>query len=504
MSKLIVTITPPTPNGNLHLGHISGPFLGADVFARLHRLRGHEVLFVCYSDDYQSYVDRKARELGRDRYELAGYNAHEIEKTMALAGISVDWFLKAYRNRYFKDAVSMFYAQAHRKGAIIRKMDSVPFSEEDQVYGYEAFGRGTCNYCGHESDASQCEHCARYPTLSKMGDLFSVLSRKKMGWRNVSREFLNLDLYRDYLLEYYAAIPLRPYLRDFITETLQDPHLQWPIDRPGECGIDIGINGNANRIHTWFSGIAGYLAACREYAAEKGKPHLVEDFWYSSQTQIVHFLGFDCSFSHAIVYPSLIHNVEGMTRKVLFYPNRFLKLEGKDFSTSRGIAIWVNDILKVASLDAVRYYLALHSPEEGTTNFEMEEFNKWHAEFYLPAMDKIRSVSDRMTTFTDGHLSAESPAYAFIGNWKKYSSPEHFSIRGMATELAKMLEFLVTDAAVETPEFDRLLQLYAVMGLPVHPGLSESLITNLGIDAGNIIRWIDQAPLFKPVYHDAC
>lgn len=482
MGKYIVTITPPTPNGNLHLGHISGPFLAADVLARGLRQQGHEVVFLCYSDDYQSYVMRKAIELSTDRFELARKFAAEIEQTLKLAGISLDWFLKAYNNPYFSDAVTFFYQQAHARGAIKTGTQRVPYDSRHNVYGYEAFGRGTCNYCGHESDPSQCEYCAQAPDLHKMGVIHGTTYGGIMEWREVTREFLQLHRYKDYLLDHFRMIPLRSYLRDFITAALEREDLDWAIDRPGECGINIHTASHANIIHTWFSGIAGYLAAFTEWAHSIHKPGLVRDFWYDKDTSIVHFIGFDCSFSHALVYPSLLSNCDGMTSKVRLFPNKFLKLEGKDFSTSRGIAIWVNDILRDAPLDAVRFYLALHSPEEEECNFERKDFDDWTFHFFLPGLQRLEKILAQELSDAGDEVLATEDRWVdeeLMAEWRKHSSLDNFSMRQIAAVLHRLLRYICDIPDGELRRLWPLASRYAVMGMSIHPDWSGAMLDRI-------------------------
>lgn len=489
MGKYIVTITPPTPNGNLHLGHISGPFLAADVLARGLRQQGHEVVFVCYSDDYQSYVLRKAIELSEGRFEVARKFAAEIEKTLRLARISLDWFLKAHDNRYFSDAVTFFYDQAHAKGAIKAKMQRVPYQRGSNIYGYEAFGRGICNYCGHDSDPSQCENCAQAPDMDKMGAIRGTIFKGAMEWKEIEREFLQLHLYKDYLLSYYRTLPLRPYLREFITAALDREDLDWAIDRPGECGIGIHTSSHSNIVHTWFSGIAGYLAAFTEWAHSIRKPSLIRDFWYDKDTFIVHFIGFDCSFSHALVYPSLLYNCDGMTRNVRLFPNKFLKLEGNDFSTSRGIAIWMNDILRDAPVDAVRFYLALHSPEQEECNFERKDFDDWTFHFFLPALRRLERILLEAPPGTGEQALApedRSVEENFRAEWKRNWDLEHFSMRQIATTLCRLLHYLGGIPDEEIRRLGPLAKLYVIMGMSIHPDWSGRMLEQIKVSYADL------------------
>lgn len=170
MGKLLVTITPPTPNGDLHIGHMAGPFLAADIYTRAQRQRGHDCTLVSYSDDYQSYMLRRGIELDRAPQALALENTDKINDTLKKMGIQVDFWMRPYSNSYFKNAVEEMYEYAVKAGAIYKKVSQEPYCEHCDKWGYEAFGRGNCDHCGSDSDASQCEECAHTPNASKMSN----------------------------------------------------------------------------------------------------------------------------------------------------------------------------------------------------------------------------------------------------------------------------------------------------------------------------------------------
>ncbi len=493
MGKYIVTIAPPTPNGNLHLGHISGPFLAADIFNRIRRLKNDDVIFVCYSDDYQDYVVRKAMQQNMGRFELATHFANRIDATLKKTNIHLDWFLKAYQNDFYKDAIAFFYKMAAEKGVLASRDCEVPYSAEDNVYGYEAFARGTCNYCGEDSDPSQCEACANSPVMEKMGDLLSIFSQKKMGFETINREYLRLDHYKDYLKNHFKRNIVREELQQFVQEVISNGELDWYIDRPRAYGIDVEINGETKIIHTWFSGLAGYYAATKEYAHHIGNPGLHDEFWKSTDTRIVNFLGFDCSFSHAIVYPSLLSNAPGHTANWAPITNRFLKLEGGDFSTSRGHAIWVDDILEEVSSDALRYYLAIVSPEYQVENFEKQKFMEWLDHWFNPFIEQLGNYmekhADEFTAINFSDASSSAAAY-YRDTWNRYTESATFSIGKLAQLQQEFLQTLKSAMDAGQSGLGSLIQVYLVMGKPIHPELSEKLISLYNIKEPVLVNWL--------------
>ena len=494
MAKYIVTIAPPTPNGDMHLGHLSGPFLAADVFARTRRLKNDEVFFTCYSDEYQDYVARKALANNVERFAWAQKYGNRIGNSLQKADIHVDWFLKSYDNKYYKEAVLQVFESAVANNAIEEKEVQVPYSEEDEQYGYEAFAKGTCNYCGEESDASQCENCAHYPVLEEMGDMISMISKKPMGTVTKNRMFLNLRKYTDYLKALHENNPIRAHLRTFINEVLSGDNLEWFIDRPDGNGIDLTYKGEKITLHTWFSGLSGYLAASKEYWEHEQQAHKHEEFWKDETTKVVNFLGFDCSFSHAIVYPSLASNIEGLTRNFTQITNKFLKLDGGDFSTSRDHAIWVNDILEVYSSDGVRFYMALISPEVAVTNFVMEEFENWYHTVFQAAVqlieEKLTQTSLEFSKEAYNTLELDKIDEVF-SKWNFYSELETFSIQGIAKVLEDFLQDIVNlFHAGEDEKALRYTCIYLVLSKPIHPSLSERLLHTVTVDASECMNWL--------------
>lgn len=497
MTRILVTISPPTPNGDLHLGHLSGPFLSADVFTRARRLLGDEVILLSYSDDYQSYLRRKASELGRNERELASENALRIEDTLRLAQIDLDHFLHAFDNEYFKRAVSLFYRAAVNAGSVAWRTDRVPYCVTCDITGYEAFARGRCNYCGSASDASQCEACARAPDVRRMGELTCVLCKQPMGWREIDREFLILGRYRDALRAHYADRPIRPPLRQFIHSVLESDNLDWFITRPLECGVD--IDGETT-VHTWFSGMAGYYAALEEFAAREGHLDWPDQYWRSPDTKIAQFLGFDCSFSHAIAYPALVMNFPNFTRHLYPYTNAFLKLDGGDFSTSRGHAIWIRDILNDVSSDALRLYIALIAPEISTQNFVLSDFRRWLVSDFA-ALSSITAAGCVEPYHPVGHsLGADEAeiAGAIKERWRTATDFGQFSIRSVAELLRDLARTIGERRTIGAP-IRPLLAVYAVVGECIHPRLSRCLLADLNIRVEPLRQWLRDDRMATPV-----
>lgn len=499
MSRLIVTITPPTPNGGLHLGHMAGPFLCADVYARAQRQRGHDALLVCYSDDYQSYLARKARELGRAPADVSGQYAAEIADTLERADVKLDWFLRAWDNPHFLRCVAEHWRAVNAAGAVGTAERPVPYCTACRLLGYEAFARGACDHCGAPSDASQCEHCAGAPDATRMSGLRCTQCAAPTAWRTMPRRLLRLGAFREALRHDHVDSTRRAPLREFLRRTLELPELDWPVNRPQEHGIPVAHDGEVELMSTWFSGLAGYQACLEEMSAATGRD-VIDEFWRGRGTRLVHFLGFDCSFSHAIGYRAILHTLADAPRDVRYFTNAFLKLDGQDFSTSRGHAIWARDVLERVDASVLRRSLVRVAPEEAPANFDSAGFDAWTG----PAQREADALLDRARALGSAGaaalpaLDAWPEARALRRDWQHATDPDGFSAVALshvverAFALARDATKELTKEPSNEPERSqaRALAALAAVGASVMPGWTADLTQAMGIDPRRLDRWL--------------
>lgn len=475
MAKHIVTITPPTPNGDLHLGHLAGPFLAADICARMLRQQKHDVLLLCYSDDYQSYLLRKARQTGQEPMQIAATNADAIEASLASVDIDLAHFLRAFGNRYFLEEVNRYFDIVDAKGAVASRKAQVPYCRGCDVFGYEGFARGVCNYCGGSSDASQCETCANVPDLEKMTSVRCILCGEAMERRPVDRLEWQIGASYKQLAERYRRAKHRSSLKQFLATRLQQSDDEWPLTRPGEQAIPLERHPG-QPIHTWFAGLAGYRATLREHLASSGGD--IKD-WWNRDTSLVQFLGFDCAYSHAVAYASLLGLEKTGPSKLFHFTNRFLQLDGENFSTSRGHAVWIRDISAKYPVDAVRLYASLYAPEDEVKDFRMAGFEKWVGEWYVPKIAHgtwTKIDTDRPVASANAFSDIGSGWSALFADWTAATKLENFSIVKLA-EIQVRAAALIEAAPPE--QHDLLWPIYAHFGEAVHPRLSRDIMTAL-------------------------
>lgn len=478
MADYIVTFTPPTPNGGLHVGHLSGPYLSADVFSRARRILGDTVTFVSYSDDYQSYLERKAIQLKSTTADTSRRFHGEIEAALHRAQIEPDIFYQASKSQNFLEAVQLFRTLPDIE--ISSTESAVPFCPSCEKWGYEAYGRGICNNCGASTDHSQCETCAFPPDITGIRDVNCVICSEPMSFKTLNREHLHIDP----AISNFCGVKhkARPPLKKYLESPFLSRALRWPIDRPGEYAIPVPTE-KSGTTHTWFAGLAGYYAGTMSL----DRAHL----WSNDDCTWVAFAGFDCAFSHAVAYPYLLDRFGSSEKKYRLYTNAFLKLDGSDFSTSRGVAIWASDLLEIVESDYLRFYLAENAPEVQTANFDTKNFAGEIREFFG---DLLPSVLE-MLNESGGELLQDSEWVDYWNcqreHWLNTVHVDNFSMRACAMVIRDGLQKLVTRAStICRRDLSIGLAAWAALSMPLTPKLSRSIITSLGFKNSELEGWL--------------
>lgn len=341
--------------------------------------------------------------------------------------------------------------------------------------GLEAFARGLCNYCGAQSDASQCENCAQAPDAELMTELRCKLCSQPVQWRSAHRAFLKLAVFKPALRDSLLNRKWRKPLDSWLADTLEHLH-DWGVTRPGDAGLDLG-DGDSCRVHTWFMGLAGYMAAFREYAERRGEPLLFQEYWQSGQGTLVHFLGFDCVFSHAVVYPALLSVQDHLHIHQQFVPNQFLKLDGLNLSTSRNHAIWVADLARQACADSARLYLASIAPEECEDDFRLQHFLHWREELFgefFPAL--LGGGLAQRGNWWNGMCGPDAGVLESLRlQWIKATQVQQFSMKAMAGVVLDVIALARVRLSEERP-VSHFAAFIAITGQALMPDTAARIV----------------------------
>jgi methionyl-tRNA synthetase len=514
--RVVITSAPPNPNGDLHLGHLSGPFLGADVLSRYLRQTGHDVSYVGYCDDYSCYVPRRGEELGLGAYETAHLFGDRMQQTLALANMSHDYFAHPLREPLHKETVQRFFGELWESGAFQVLDLPAYWCDTCDRYLYEAEMRGLCQHCAAPADGFYCEECGLPQDTAGLAEAFCTRCKNTPETRRLQRIVFPLEDYRERLREFYDGRPMRPRLREYLDDMLSRPLPLTTVSREADYGVPVPLpEWEGHILDTWYSGIWGYLAATRSYAHAVGGPQAPDglEAWTDPTTRVYEFIGFDCSFSHALLWPALFLAHGGVTLPDQVVTNEFYRLEGDKFSTSRNHAIWGNEYLRRVPADQLRFYLCLTGPERVQTNFQAADFRENVNRILVDGLQVwLDSIVARVNDDFAGTVPAAGGgdhASAFakqVGTLRAdvaaVLEPDVFSPQAAAQILREAVEFghgdLAELDALRTAEPEQyaaalaehveLIASLAVAAAPLMPSFSQLIWTSLGLEFTDPVR----------------
>lgn len=376
-ARTLITAGPPTSNGDLHLGHLSGPYTAGDILCRFRRMRGEDVTFVSAADDHQSYVALKARQSGCSPQDIVDESTDLITSSLERACVSMDYFGRPSRSARYSEFLSEFFLALHRKGSFFAKETVMPYCDHCETLLFEAHVRGTCQHCGAGADGGICEACGR-PNLETelIEPLCAICSAPPSAGRPVTRLFFDLNPYREFLSRFVADMTMSAHAAALCRQMLAEELPIVAVTQPSSWGVEVPLAGYASqRLSAWFELGPHYLAVLHSFRGA-GQSEDWRDVW-SCDTEIVQCFGFDSTYFHAILFPAIFRAYDPeIALPGGFIINEFYRLDGRKFSTSRKHAIWASEFLQDESADALRYHLALTRAEREQTNFTLLEFRQ--------------------------------------------------------------------------------------------------------------------------------
>jgi len=371
---IFIGVAWPYANGPLHLGHIAGAYLPADIFARYHRAKGNEVLMVSGSDQHGTPITIRAEQEGKSPQEIATRHHQEFLSSWESLGIKFDLFTTTGTQNHAQ-VVQDFFLKLLDEGYIYRSEMSLAYCPGCQRYLPDRYIEGGCPYCDFpEARGDQCDQCGKLLNPTDLVAPHCKLCGGASHTRNSEHFFLRLSAFRDELLawvreqKHWKRNALHFTLR-FLEEGLKDR----AITRDIEWGVAIPQSGcEGKRIYVWFEAVIGYLSASKEWASLKGEEDGWTTFWQKG-VKSYYFIGKDNIPFHTIIWPAMLMGYGGLNLPYDVPANEFLTLEGKQLSTSRNWAVWLPDYLERYAPDTLRYFLSANMPQSGDTDFSWRE-----------------------------------------------------------------------------------------------------------------------------------
>lgn len=384
---------PPTPNGELHLGHLSGPYLAADVFARHQRRKDGSARYLCGLDDHQTYTALQAIREGRTADQVADDFGARIEAALDRSGMSIDVMVRPRASAEYTAFVQEFISVLHERGHVVVRDRPLPFCDGCERWCYEAYVSGGCPHCGVATGGNGCEGCGRPNQCADLTDPTCTVCGTRCGIRSVRQLVFPLEPHRDLLTEYWAGTTMSPRVAGLCRDAARAGLPELAVTYPGDWGIHAAVPGfAAQRIYVWAEMAAGYLAA--------GPGH--PGAWRRSD-HVVQFSGFDNAFFYAAFFPALMTAFDPAVRPPMaFVTNEFYQLDGLKFSTSRRHAIWLSEVLDEVPADLLRLYLAAEGPAVSEANFTWPDFDLHIRQFLLPRWTRWWDDLSRRAATTAG------------------------------------------------------------------------------------------------------
>ena len=369
----LITAALPYANGPVHIGHLAGVYVPADIYVRYLRLRGEDVLFVCGSDEHGVPITIKARQEKVSPQDIVDKFHVMIRDAFSEFGISFSIYSRTTSKTHYETA-SGFFRKLYEKGDFIEKTTSQYYDEEARQFLADRYITGTCPVCGNESAyGDQCEKCGSSLNATDLINPKSMISGSAPVLKDTLHWFLPLDRHEQFLRKWILE-ENKDWKQNVIGQCKSwlDAGLQpRAVSRDLDWGIPVPVEGAAGKVlYVWFDAPIGYISATRELTADW------EKYWKDPETHLVHFIGKDNIVFHCIVFPAMLKAEGSYILPANVPANEFLNLEGEKISTSRNWAVWLHEYLLdfPGKQDVLRYVLCSTMPEAKDNDFTWKDF----------------------------------------------------------------------------------------------------------------------------------
>ena len=374
--RILVAVAWPYANGPLHLGHLAGCYLPADIFARYHRMKGNDVLMVSGGDQHGTPITLRADEEGKSPREIVDRYQVEFLDSWEKMGITFDLFTNTGTENH-REVVHDLFLTLQNKGYIYTDVMQLPYCPTCSRFLPDRYVEGTCPHCSAaNARGDQCDNCGRTLDPQDLVEPGCRICRSTPEFTYSKHFFLRLSDFQEPLLEWVRKQEhWRPNVLNFTRAYLEDGLRDRAISRDLEWGVPIPVDGyDEKRIYVWFEAVIGYLSASKEWSRQSGQSKRWEDFWTDPEAKSYYFIGKDNIPFHSIIWPAMLMGYGGLNLPYDIPANEFLSLENRQFSTSRNWAVWLPDYLERHPPDPLRYYLSINMPETGDSDFSWSEY----------------------------------------------------------------------------------------------------------------------------------
>jgi len=376
--RYTITAALPYTNGPIHIGHLAGVYVPADIYSRYLRLKGEDVLFVCGSDEHGVPITIKAKKEGVTPQDIVDKYDAIIKQSFQEFGIQFDNYSRTSAQVHH-DTATEFFQNMYDNNKFIEETTEQLYDEKANQFLADRFVTGTCPKCGNEEAyGDQCEKCGSSLNATDLINPKSAITGDVPTLKSTKHWFLPLDQYDEFLKNWIIEGHKKDWksnvygqCKSWIDEGLRAR----AVTRDLDWGIPVPVEGGEGKVlYVWFDAPIGYISSTKEWAAREGKDW--EPYWKDGETKLVHFIGKDNIVFHCIIFPVMLKAEGSYILPDNVPANEFLNLEGRKLSTSKNWAVWLHEYLEdfPGKEDVLRYVLTANAPETKDNDFTWKDF----------------------------------------------------------------------------------------------------------------------------------
>ena len=376
--RYTITAALPYTNGPIHIGHLAGVYIPADIYARYLRLTGKDVAYICGSDEHGVAIPMRAKKEGVSPQDIIDKYHGIIKQSFSDFGISFDNYSRTSAKIHHETA-SEFFTKLYDNGDFIEEISAQLYDAEANQFLADRFVVGTCPKCGfEESYGDQCENCGTSHNATDLINPKSAITGNVPTVKETKHWFLPLDKHEDFLRKWILEghkKDWKPNVYGQVKSWIDDGLRPRAVTRDLDWGIPVPLKDAEGKVlYVWFDAPIGYISSTKEWAAREGKNW--EDYWKKEDTKMVHFIGKDNIVFHCIIFPAMLKAHGDYILPDNVPANEFLNLEGNKLSTSKNWAVWLHEYLEEFpnQQDVLRYTLTANAPESKDNDFTWKDF----------------------------------------------------------------------------------------------------------------------------------
>lgn len=406
--RILVTSALPYANGPLHLGHIAGAYLPADIYVRYQRLKGRDVVYICGSDEHGVPITVTADNEGITPQDVVDRYHAMNKQSFEQLGISFDNYSRTSLPIHHETAQA-FFKSLYEQNKLVTKTEEQFYSEKSKRFLPDRYVEGTCPHCGDErARGDQCDKCGKWLEPRELINPRSKIDGSTPVLKETRHWYLPMGAFAEEWKKWFDGHEWKQNVLNYCMGWYNEGLGDRPITRDLHWGIPVPLDDAEGKVlYVWFDAPIGYISSTKEWANQIGEPDRWKEYWLDPETKLVHFIGKDNVVFHAILFPMMLMQMkESYVLPSAIPANEYLTIEGRKISTSQNYAIWVKDYLENFAPDPLRYTVAANAPESKDTDFSWKQFQSRHND---ELADILGNFINRSMTFVHRFYGGKVP-----------------------------------------------------------------------------------------------